>query len=842
MRRLDSSTARLIAARALWRADPASSGTLRAGPAGAFGPRTYPQDPGELRPSPRPFRVLGARRRLPYRRSRGAGSRLRPAGARAHRPRRDERRRGALQGLQEARDQPGSGARALVRGPPPHRGPQVRAQPPDAPRRLRQRVPQPGQAELRRLPGGLPPRQGQRGPRAAVEALRGRHRAHRLPPVALLPPARGGQPGRGPGPRRPAAPGLRARQRLLRGPAQRDRRAGQGERGDRADRARARPPAGRHRGRPLPPPGGLREPPRAALRADEEHDPGAEAQLRHQRVLPEELRRDGRGLRGLAGGARRHGRDSRALPGRDRARQDAHPALPDPGRRAGARLPAPPGPRGPPRPLRRPAPCGGGRAARDGARRDREDGLLVLLPDRLGLRQVRKGQRDRGRAGARLGRRIARVVLPRHHGGRPARLRTAVRALPEPGARLDAGHRHRLLGEGPGTGDALRRGQVRQGVRGADHHVRQNAAAERHARRGARPGSRLRRRRPPRKADPRAGHGPVALVRPVPGAGAGPAPRLRHRARLPRDHRHRARPRGHRPQRRHPRDRGVAGTNGERAYKIVTQYSMKPIAEIGLLKMDFLGLRNLDVIEDCLAIVEGSTGERPDMASLPLDDARTYEMMARGDSIGVFQFESEGMREALRKVKPTEFEDLVALNALYRPGAMRHIDTYARNKRNPDGVSYIDDRLRPITEATYGVILYQEQSMQIAKSVAGFSGAEAEDLRKAISKKNREAMAALRERFFDGARATGTAEGVINELWAVNEAAADYSFPRAHAACYGLISYRTAWLKANYPAEYMAALISSVMSTKDKVPFFVAQCEDMGIEVLPPDVNLSGHD
>jgi DNA polymerase-3 subunit alpha len=289
-------------------------------------------------------------------------------------------------------------------------------------------------------------------------------------------------------------------------------------------------------------------------------------------------------------------------------------------------------------------------------------------------------------------------------------------------------------------------------------------------------------------------------------------------------------------------DRGVPGANGERSYKVVTQYSMKPIEEIGLLKMDFLGLRNLDVIEDCLSIIEESTGERPDVANLPLDDVRTYEMMARGDSIGVFQFESDGMRDALRKVRPTEFEDLVALNALYRPGAMRHIDTYARNKHNRELISYVDERLRPITEATYSVILYQEQSMQIAKAIAGFSGAEADDLRKAIGKKNRAAMAALRERFFEGARASGSQENVIQELWAVNEAAADYSFNRSHAACYALISYRTAWLRANYPAEYMAALISSVMSTKDKVPFFVAQCEDMGIEVLPPDVNLSGHD
>src|SRR5207237_4524730 len=159
--------------------------------------------------------------------------------------------------------------------------------------------------------------------------------------------------------------------------------------------------------------------------------------------------------------------------------------------------------------------------------------------------------------------------------------------------------------------------------------------------------------------------------------------------------------------------------NGERSLRMVSQFTMKPIEQIGLLKMDFLGLRNLDVIEDALDIIERSTGVRPDMTTLPLDDAKTYEMLARGDSIGVFQFESEGMREALRKVRPNEFNDLVALNALYRPGAMRYIDTYARNKRNPDAVQYWDPRLRPITEDTYSVILYQEQSMRIAKELAG---------------------------------------------------------------------------------------------------------------------------
>jgi DNA polymerase-3 subunit alpha len=217
-------------------------------------------------------------------------------------------------------------------------------------------------------------------------------------------------------------------------------------------------------------------------------------------------------------------------------------------------------------------------------------------------------------------------------------------------------------------------------------------------------------------------------------------------------------------------------------------------------------------------------------------------MLARGDSIGVFQFESEGMREALKKVRPDEFDDLVALNALYRPGAMDQIPTYARGKHNPDSISYPDERLRPILEATKGVILYQEQAMRIAKELAGFSGAKADDLRKAIGKKNREAMAKLKPEFVAGCRASGTGEQVIEWLWTTNEKSADYSFNRSHAACYGLIAYRTAWLKANYPAEYMAALISSVMDTKDKVPFFVSQAEQMGISILPPDVNLSDHE
>jgi len=298
-------------------------------------------------------------------------------------------------------------------------------------------------------------------------------------------------------------------------------------------------------------------------------------------------------------------------------------------------------------------------------------------------------------------------------------------------------------------------------------------------------------------------------------------------------------------------DRGAANGNGngngngggkpERAYKTVTQYSMGPIEEIGLLKMDFLGLRNLDVIEDAVAIIERSRGESIEIKDIPLDDPKTYAMLAKGDAVGVFQFESEGMRDALRQVKPTEFQDLVAIGALYRPGAMRFIPDYAKGKRDPSSVRYPDPRLRPVTETTYGCVIYQEQLMEIAKQMAGFSPAEADDLRKAVGKKKRDLMATMKEKFLEGMAASNTERKVGQDLWSLMEAAADYSFNRSHAACYALISYRTAWLRANYPAEYMAALISTVMSTKDKVPFFVNRCAEMGIEVMPPDVNSSDH-
>ena len=199
------------------------------------------------------------------------------------------------------------------------------------------------------------------------------------------------------------------------------------------------------------------------------------------------------------------------------------------------------------------------------------------------------------------------------------------------------------------------------------------------------------------------------------------------------------------------------------------------------------------------------------------------------------------MREALRQVRPTEFEDLIALVALYRPGPMAYIPVYGKRKAGQEPVSY-DPRLEPILGPTFGIILYQELAMEIAASSPASAPAEADDLRKAIGKKIHALMASLKEKFLEGCAANGVTPGVASQLWKDIESAQDYSFNKSHAACYALIAYRTAYLKANWPAEYMAALISSVMNTKDKVPFYVAACDDMSIEVEPPDVNVSAED
>jgi DNA polymerase-3 subunit alpha len=269
--------------------------------------------------------------------------------------------------------------------------------------------------------------------------------------------------------------------------------------------------------------------------------------------------------------------------------------------------------------------------------------------------------------------------------------------------------------------------------------------------------------------------------------------------------------------------------------ELVTQFKMGDVEALGLLKMDFLGLRNLDVLDKAQELVGGGF----DVTSIALDDRKTYEMLSRGEATGVFQFESSGMREALRAVKPTGFEDLIALVALYRPGPMAYIPVYARRKNGQEPVAFIDERLKPITSTTYAICIYQEQYMEIAKELAGFSPAEADDLRKAIGKKIHSLMASLKDKFLEGCATNGVTASVANQLWQDMEQAQDYSFNKSHAACYALIAYRTAYMRANHPREYMAALISSVMNTKDRVPFYVNACDELGIEVLPPDVNTS---
>ncbi len=272
--------------------------------------------------------------------------------------------------------------------------------------------------------------------------------------------------------------------------------------------------------------------------------------------------------------------------------------------------------------------------------------------------------------------------------------------------------------------------------------------------------------------------------------------------------------------------------------EIVTQVSMKNVEALGLLKMDFLGLRNLDVIDKAVELIGGGL----DIGAIPIDDRKVYEMLSRADSSGVFQFESSGMRDALRQVKPTEFEDLIALVALYRPGPMQYIPSYAARKNGREAITYIDERLRAITSDSQGICIYQEQYLLIAKQMAGFSPAEAETLRRAIGKKIHALMASLKGKFLDGCAANDVTPSVANQLWKDMESSQDYSFNKAHSVCYALIAYRTAWLKANHPCEYMAALISSVMNTKDRVPIYVNACDEMGIDVLPPDVNESATD
>ncbi len=275
--------------------------------------------------------------------------------------------------------------------------------------------------------------------------------------------------------------------------------------------------------------------------------------------------------------------------------------------------------------------------------------------------------------------------------------------------------------------------------------------------------------------------------------------------------------------------------------EIVTQYDGGMVEDIGLLKMDFLGLRNLTVISDALDHIEASTGERVDIDHIPLDDQSAYAMLSTGDTDGVFQLDSSGMKALVRQLRPDCFDDIVALLALYRPGPMSaglHTE-YCERKHGRSGIDFPHEDLRELLEPTYGILVYQEQVLKIAQSIAGFSLGQADLLRRAIGKKKQKEMDAQKEAFLAGTAEQGYPEALGTKLWDLIEGFADYAFNKSHSAGYGLVSYQTAWLKAHYPVEYMAALLTSVKTNKDRLPLYLHSCRLMGIEVLQPDVNDS---
>ncbi|HUC87166.1 MAG TPA: DNA polymerase III subunit alpha [Candidatus Saccharimonadales bacterium] len=280
----------------------------------------------------------------------------------------------------------------------------------------------------------------------------------------------------------------------------------------------------------------------------------------------------------------------------------------------------------------------------------------------------------------------------------------------------------------------------------------------------------------------------------------------------------------------------------QRAQKggICTQYSMGPIEQLGLLKMDFLGLSNLTIINNALRIIRRVYNKNINIADIPLDDPKTYELFSRGDTTGIFQFESAGMKRYLRGLKPTKFDDLIAMNALYRPGPMQWIEEFIDRKHGRKKVEYLHPAMKAALEPTYGVMVYQEQVMQISKEVCGFTGGQADSLRKAVAKKKPAEMAKMKKDFIEGAiKTVGADRKMMEGFWESLEAFAAYCFPKSHAACYALIAAWTAYLKANYPSAFMAALMTSNYDNADKISMEIAECKRMGINVLPPDVNES---
>ncbi len=273
--------------------------------------------------------------------------------------------------------------------------------------------------------------------------------------------------------------------------------------------------------------------------------------------------------------------------------------------------------------------------------------------------------------------------------------------------------------------------------------------------------------------------------------------------------------------------------------EVVTQYAMGDLEQIGLLKMDFLGLSNLSVLAQAVRNIKKTRRIEIDVRQLPLDDAKTYEMLGRGETTGVFQLESAGMRRNIQQLKPQNVRELAAMVALYRPGPMDHIPTYINRKHGREPVNYPHPSLKPILQETYGVIVYQDQVLKVVQALAGFSLGKADILRRAMGKKKKDEMARMRQEFVAGAKERGIPEDEANHLFDLIEPFAGYAFNKAHAVCYAHIAYQTAYLKANYPVEYMAALMAVYKDKTDKVANFIDECHKLGIQVLPPDINRS---
>lgn len=270
----------------------------------------------------------------------------------------------------------------------------------------------------------------------------------------------------------------------------------------------------------------------------------------------------------------------------------------------------------------------------------------------------------------------------------------------------------------------------------------------------------------------------------------------------------------------------------------LTQYTMLAVEKVGLLKLDILGLRNLAILSDCIRFIPyENNGKKIDIDKIPFDDERTLEIFRSGDTDGVFQFESEGIRRVLRRLKPTSFEDVVAVNALYRPGPMEQIDTFIKRKNGLEAIRYPHEDLKSILEITYGIMVYQEQVMQVASKMAGYTLNEADILRRAISKKDHLAIEAGREQFVKGSTQKGYSEQTALEVYGYIEQFADYGFNRSHAVAYSKVAYQLAYVKANYPASFFAAIMQS--ASKNKAKIFVKEAKNIGIEFLPPQINKS---